>query len=248
MNVEIIKSNLKWRCAFKLTNKPNKVILHHALHDNCSIYDIHKWHLDRWDKEPGFGYNYFITKSGKIYEGRPHNAQGCHTQSQNNSSLSICLEGCYTDYGTMTEKSVPSAQLLSLVWLLRLLNVTYKISALRYHRDYTLAKDCPGKYFISESELGTKVALSIKLEEPKGVSVKLNGIIDLKSKISKASKFPDQWITVIEAMENIPELIKNLSGKDWEKALKDNPKIDREDDWIAAIKLMKHLGTLITKI
>ena len=73
--MNIIDSNLKFR-ELAYGNNPGKIILHHAAATNCSIEDIHNWHLNNgWS---GCGYHYFIRKNGSIYKGRPENSLGAH--------------------------------------------------------------------------------------------------------------------------------------------------------------------------
>ena len=146
--MKIIDAKLKFNGTFKRDNKPEIALIHHALHDNCDIWDVHGWHLAKdW---MGFGYHAFIPKAGGIYKGRPTYMHGAHCKENNMNykSIGICLEGCYTDYLDMTEKTVPAAQIKSLVEYLHFLNLPFE-----YHRKYATYKDCPGKYFLTEKEL-----------------------------------------------------------------------------------------------
>lgn len=60
------------------TNKPEYIVLHHALSSECSVYDIENWHLGfGW---AGIGYHYFISKEGIIYRGRKENQRGTHVK------------------------------------------------------------------------------------------------------------------------------------------------------------------------
>ena len=152
--MKIIETNLNWKHTNFTKNNPNKVILHHALSNFCSIYDIHQWHLERGFI--GCGYHFFIRKTGKIYRGRKLEWNGAHCTGQNNKSVGVCVEGCYTDYKNLTEKTITSELLASTVELLKFLNLP-----LYYHRDFTDSKDCPGKYFYSKSDLNKYVEAGI---------------------------------------------------------------------------------------
>lgn len=137
--MNIVQTNLKWNGKLSLTNKPTVVIVHHALKRNCTIHDVHRWHLDRgW---VGCGYHAFIAKDGTIYEGRPFTAQGAHTTGLNAKSLGVCLEGCYQEHGNETERAVPETQLQALVDFVRSVNLPAEP-----HSKHA-PKLCPGNYF-----------------------------------------------------------------------------------------------------
>jgi hypothetical protein len=124
-------------------NKPENIIIHHALAKKCTIQDIHKWHLDNgWS---GCGYHYFVNKLGEIYKGRADNVVGAHCKEfqMNYKSIGICLEGCYEDYKDQTDKVVPQVQLDALKWLVESL----KIKQIYPHNYFATYKKCPGNYF-----------------------------------------------------------------------------------------------------
>lgn len=144
--MNIIDPKLKFKGTFK-QNNPECIILHHALHNNCTVYDVHEWHLNNgWN---GIGYHFFISKDGEVFKGRDINKNGshCKEQSMNTKSIGICLEGCYTDYRDMTEKAVPYTQYKALVELSKYLMKEYKIRPIYPHSRFATYKDCPGKYF-----------------------------------------------------------------------------------------------------
>jgi N-acetyl-anhydromuramyl-L-alanine amidase AmpD len=173
-------------------------MIHHALHNNCTIQDIHKWHIENgWS---GIGYHYFIDKTGKIFKGRKDSWNGAHCKenNMNTQSIGVCLEGCYTDYNNMTEKTVPQAQIRALIDLCVYLNLPVV-----YHRDYASYKDCPGKYFLSKDELN-------KLIKAKEIS-------KWEQYVDECSQYPEDWKKIIkeEIYKNtkfryLPELICNL--------------------------------------
>ena len=58
--MDIKDSKLDFLGSFRKDNKNEYIIIHHALAKNCTIEDVHRWHLDRgWN---GCGYHYFIKK------------------------------------------------------------------------------------------------------------------------------------------------------------------------------------------
>jgi len=113
------------------------IVLHHAAHSNCTVEDIHKWHLDQgW---AGIGYHYFIRKNGIIYRGRPEDAIGAHCFMHNMHTIGICCEGDFTKE-IMTEKQFRS-----------LCDLTFSLvrqygASLKLHSDL-VTTDCPGINF-----------------------------------------------------------------------------------------------------
>ena len=67
-----------------------RVILHHAA-GRGSVYQIHKSHLNNgWS---GIGYHFYITRDGKIWQGRQLDRVGAHCLNSNSDSIGICFEG-----------------------------------------------------------------------------------------------------------------------------------------------------------
>ena len=165
----IIDAGLKFVRDFD-TNTPEYIIVHHALASHCTIQDVHSWHLQNgWT---GCGYHYFIAKDGKIYKGRPDNANGAHTEEQymNYRSIGICLEGCYEHYVpnpkkpeyVMEDFEVPPEQFSALADLIKGLQATYNIpnDNVKPHRFFATYKLCPGNHFPWDK-------LVAELEKPK---------------------------------------------------------------------------------
>lgn len=148
--MKINEEKYNWARTNFSQNKPDTIVIHHALSPNCTAQDVHRWHLEKgW---AGIAYHYFIRKDGSIYRGRQETWQGGGLLgSENKGAIQICLEGCYTDYGMQTEKTVPAAQMAALVELCRDITKRWNIVAIKRHADYPSAqadkKDCPGKYF-----------------------------------------------------------------------------------------------------
>lgn len=147
---KIIEEKYNWSRTNWTIQKPDTIVIHHALHPSCTAQDIHRWHLDYGWK--GIAYHYYIRRDGTIYRGRQEQHEGGHLLgSENKNTIGICLEGVYTDYKNLTQKTVPDAQMAALVWLIRDIQTRWKIKAIKKHADYPSAKqegkDCPGKYF-----------------------------------------------------------------------------------------------------
>lgn len=148
--MKIIEEKYNWARTNFVTQKPDTIVIHHAAAKSCTAQDIHHWHLERgW---MGIAYHYFIRKDGTIYRGRQETWQGGHLYgNENKNTIGICFEGCYTDYGSQTEKSVPDSQINALIELCKDIQKRWPIKAIKRHADYPSAqsekKDCPGKYF-----------------------------------------------------------------------------------------------------
>ncbi|SHF14199.1 N-acetylmuramoyl-L-alanine amidase [Clostridium fallax] len=136
--VKINESNLKWNGVLKFGNKPNKIIFHHAEAEKCSVYDIHKWHINRgWI---GIGYHYLIRKDGSIWRGRPETAIGSHCLNYNSSSIGICFEGSFI------RERMNKIQFDSGMDLLNDLRRRFGNVPLQIHKELN-ATNCPGDYF-----------------------------------------------------------------------------------------------------
>lgn len=78
------------------------IILHHAAATECTIEQIHKWHLQRGFA--GAGYHYLIRKDGAIEKGRPIQYIGAHCSGNNSCSIGVCLEGDFRKENPTTEQ------------------------------------------------------------------------------------------------------------------------------------------------
>lgn len=155
--MKIIESNLAFRNALDRRNRTDIIVLHHAEATECTIYDIHEWHLgNSWS---GCGYHYFVRKNGSIYRGRPEDKVGAQCKGHNSHTIGICLEGNYM------KEIVPQKQLKATIELCNMLNKKYGKLEIRGHGEL-VATDCPGTNFPLE-EIKSKVrknAMTEKLE------------------------------------------------------------------------------------
>lgn len=143
--LEVINPSLSFRGSLR-SNNPDHIIIHHALAKNCTIWDVHRWHLNNgW---AGCGYHFFVNKKGTVFIGREVAWSGAHCPPLNSRSIGICLEGCYQEYKNQTDREVPLAQLNALVRLVSYLLDQHNIAVnnLRRHADFS-TKLCPGNYF-----------------------------------------------------------------------------------------------------
>lgn len=153
--MEIIDVNLNWGGALAKRNKIDMIVLHHAAAKNCTIYNIHQWHLaNSWS---GFGYHYFIRKDGRIFKGRPDDTIGSHAKGYNSTSLGLCFEGDF-------EKEIPTqAQIDAGLELVSYLKKKYNIKKIKGHGEL-MASSCPGKLFPMEKFIGEKENLILSFQ------------------------------------------------------------------------------------
>lgn len=141
--MQIIESNLSFKSLSNL-GTVKRIILHHAEASNCTVQDIHRWHLNNgW---AGIGYHFFVRKDGTIYRGRPENKLGAHTSNHNTGSLGICFEGSYN------KETMPSEQLRAGQELITYLRDKYGLlkTNVYKHKDFN-STDCPGANFPFEN-------------------------------------------------------------------------------------------------
>ncbi len=136
--MKIIESGLKFNSKLDKRAKTSLIVIHHAEATECTIEDIHRWHLDyRWS---GCGYHYFIKKDGSVYRGRPEASIGAHCLGNNNQSIGICLEGNFN------KEEIKNKQSNVLVKLCKNIMTRYDIEEIRGHKEL-FQTDCPGKNF-----------------------------------------------------------------------------------------------------
>lgn len=152
MNLELIDLDYNWSEDLIFNNEPSKIIYHHCARKFWDPEGINNYHKERGWK--GIGYNFYIKKDGRIYLGRPENAEGAHTKGENSNSIGICLEGNFED------ESLSKEQFESVVKLSTYITLKYDIYKIMGHGDVyeTL---CPGKNFPLD-EIKKEVVNNIK--------------------------------------------------------------------------------------
>lgn len=118
------------------------IIIHHEAGSN-GFWGVNEYHRQLWNFKSllGYymGYNYYIDKSGKVWQARTDGEETAHTKDRNFDSLGICLEGNF-DY------ELPNtAQKLALRDLLNRKMTEHAVAPNNIfpHRDYA-RKSCPG--------------------------------------------------------------------------------------------------------
>ena len=122
-----------------MTNKVEKVILHHAWTGDTKESQFSAKDIDRWHKEKGWkgiGYHFYIDRNGKLERGRDVNEVGAHTKGQNDSSIGVCLEGKW---------SWTMPQVISLIMLYRMIRDIHNLTFNDWfcHNDFA-EKEGPG--------------------------------------------------------------------------------------------------------
>lgn len=132
-------------------SKTTGIVLHHAEADNCTVYDINRWHKNNgW---AGIGYHFYVRKDGSIYTGRKINQIGAHAGSNsskatykynnwaNKETIGICAEGRYT------VETMPEIQRKAIIWLCKYCIEKYpSIERIYKHKEIS-STDCPGKNY-----------------------------------------------------------------------------------------------------
>ena len=137
--LEIIETDFDWNGDLDLTNNPKMLALHHIEASRSGqtipVTDVHKWHLaNGWT---GIGYHFYITKTGKIYRGRPENAIGAHVKGFNRDSIGIAVEGRYE------LENMPAIQRNMVEKLGGYLRTKYDIETIKGHGEL-IPTSCPG--------------------------------------------------------------------------------------------------------
>ncbi|SHH24363.1 peptidoglycan recognition protein family protein [Clostridium grantii] len=151
--MNIIDRDLKFMSDMSHGNKANNIVLHHAASSNCSIEEIHYWHLQKgWS---GCGYHFFVRKDGSIYKGREENIVGSHCKNHNTNSIGICAEGDYS------KEEMPGIQKEAIVEVCEYLMGKYEIENIYGHKELGVT-ECPGGNY-PLAEIKEKVKDNVKL-------------------------------------------------------------------------------------
>ena len=141
--------------------KPEFVNWHHAAAKRLTPAALHRIHRNLgWC---GFGYNLYLTKDGKVHQGRP--LQFCGGGARGAwASVGVCLEGNYD-----VEQEMPAKQLRAAQEVKEYLAERYPGIKHRGHRDVPGNQTaCPGKHFPVKA-----IMAGVPKDEPKAAKVKL---------------------------------------------------------------------------
>lgn len=116
-----------------------KIIVHHPAHKTWDIHDIHKAHKNKgWS---GIGYNYFVTKDGRVQKGRGNNV-GAHVSGHNSHTIGVSFQGNFQEETPTNEQLRAGAELIAQLIRDNGINIHDVIG----HCDVA-ATVCPGKNF-----------------------------------------------------------------------------------------------------
>lgn len=143
---DILTTDLSWNGTLKHRKSTRFIVIHHAATDIADIVSIHNMHRNLgWS---GIGYNFYVRKSGNIYEGRGWDHQGAHTLGYNAESIGICCEGYYHKDEKGYTQAPPREQVRALIKIVAMALNRYNLSGndVYGHRDL-VATACPGNLF-----------------------------------------------------------------------------------------------------
>lgn len=118
----------------------NKIVVHHPASSSWTIQDIHRYHQQTkgWN---GIGYNYFVTKDGRVQKGRGMNV-GAHVSGHNSNTLGVSFQGNFETETPTNVQLRAGAQLIAQLLLDTGLNIHDVIG----HKNLAITA-CPGKNF-----------------------------------------------------------------------------------------------------
>ncbi len=149
MSIDIIENNLRFGVLTPRTST-KRLFYHHAAAEECSVEQIHSWHVSAGYN--GIGYHYLVRKDGSIHRGRPEDTIGAHALGNNSDSIGICFEGNFEI------EEMPEAQKLAGIALTAYLKSKYKIEKVLRHCDVN-STACPGRNFPFEEITGAEAAV-----------------------------------------------------------------------------------------
>lgn len=126
---------------------PYRAAIHHSVsptNDSVSpeqrLRQIQSFHMD----SRGYcdiGYNYMMTRDGRVWTGRGATTLGAHAANANTGNVGICFVGTYTTDQPTAQQVCAGAGYLA--WLNNTYNIPLNRTAMRGHREYGQTA-CPG--------------------------------------------------------------------------------------------------------
>ena len=121
----------------------NKIIVHCTATPEGrthTVKDVDTWHRQRGFN--GIGYHYLIGINGEVWEGRPIEKAGAHTEGYNSTSIGIAYVGGMDKEMKNPKDTRTQAQKDSLAKLLKELVIKFPNAEIYGHRDFA-KKACP---------------------------------------------------------------------------------------------------------
>jgi N-acetylmuramoyl-L-alanine amidase len=171
--------------------KPAYLIVHHTggsdanpLQDssNFSFADCEVLHKQRFNFKSslGFytGYQYFIDKSGKVWQARKDDEEGAHTIGYNTSSIGICLAGNFD----ATLPTNPQINALRTLLQAKMKQWNIPLSHIHPHR-WAAKKTCYGR------RLSDTWAQNVAHEDPALIESLKKQIAELQAQLTELLRF-----------------------------------------------------------
>ena len=105
-----------------------------------TVKDVDTWHRQRGFS--GIGYHYLIGINGEVWEGRPIEKAGAHTEGYNSMSIGIAYVGGMDSQMKNPKDTRTQAQKESILRLLKELVIKFPKAEIYGHRDFA-KKACP---------------------------------------------------------------------------------------------------------
>ena len=121
----------------------NKIIVHCTATPEGRVHTVKD--VDTWHRQRGFngiGYHYLIGLNGEVWEGRPIEKAGAHTEGHNSASIGIAYVGGMDKEMKNPKDTRTPAQKDSLAKLLKELVIKFPTAEIFGHRDFA-KKACP---------------------------------------------------------------------------------------------------------
>ena len=142
--IKILKPEIDWWDRSKLiplrVQQVENIAIHHMAHPTWGFWDVHGFHknIRKWN---GIGYNYFVTSSGDIIQGRG-NFVGAGVAGINSKTINIGFQGDFHGVSRITD-----IQFNAGVRLIKHIMKQYpNIRKIDGHKGYS-ATNCPGQHF-----------------------------------------------------------------------------------------------------
>ena len=120
----------------------NRIIIHCTATKEgqaVTLAEVTKWHKAKGFKS--IGYHYLIGLNGEVWEGRPLEQAGAHTEGYNGNSIGICYVGGL-DANNKPKDTRTATQKISLLKLVKELKAKFQMATIHGHKEFS-NKACP---------------------------------------------------------------------------------------------------------
>lgn len=144
-----LTEEIKNHKTYKTSRKINSIAVHCSAtpyNKDFDVYDIDRWHQQRWGSTSGVGYHYIIKRDGTIQKGRWVDYPGAHVKGYNRDTIGICYIGGLDENNKAINDKLTPKQEDSLIALLQTLKELYDLPSDKIlgHKEYPgVNKACP---------------------------------------------------------------------------------------------------------